>query len=133
MIGLVLVTHGDLAKAFVSSMEYIAGMQAHIEPICIHPGDDMDQQRQNILNAIESVDQGKGVILLTDLFGGTPTNLAISVLGLDRVEVIAGVNLPMLIKIISIRSSVTLADAVDQAQEAGRNHIRVASNFLQAR
>jgi PTS system mannose-specific IIA component len=130
MIGLVIITHGELAKSFVLSLELIAGPQQNIEVICIKPDDDMDQQRSNILKAIKTVDQNKGVILLTDLFGGTPSNLALSILGLENIEVIGGVNLPMLLKLISLRSKSTLREAVEQAQEAARKHIHVASSLL---
>ncbi|MBY0281892.1 MAG: PTS sugar transporter subunit IIA [Alphaproteobacteria bacterium] len=130
MIGLVIITHGELAKSFVLSLELIAGPQQNIEAICIKPEDDMDQQRSNILNAIKAVDQNKGVILLTDLFGGTPSNLALSILGLENIEVIGGVNLPMLVKLISLRPKATLQEAVEQAQEAARKHIHVASRLL---
>ena len=130
MIGLVIITHGELAKSFVLSLELIAGPQQNIEMICIKPDDDMDQQRTNILKAIKNVDQNKGVILLTDLFGGTPSNLALSILGLENIEVIGGVNLPMLLKLISLRSKSTLQEAVEQAQEAARKHIHIASSLL---
>lgn len=130
MIGLVIITHGELARSFVHSLELIMGPQQNIEAVCIKPEDDMDQHRSNILKAIKQVDQNKGVILLTDLFGGTPSNLALSVLGVENVEVICGVNLPMLMKLISLRSKATIQEAVDQAQEAARKHIHVASNLL---
>ncbi|NBT85411.1 MAG: PTS sugar transporter subunit IIA [Alphaproteobacteria bacterium] len=130
MIGLVIITHGELAKSFVLSLELIAGPQQNIETICIKPDDDMDQQRTNILKAIKTVDQNKGVILLTDLFGGTPSNLALSILGLENIEVIGGVNLPMLLKLIALRSKLTLQEAVEQAQEAARKHIHIASSLL---
>lgn len=130
MIGLVIITHGELAKSFVLSLELITGPQQNIEVICIKPDDDMDQQRNNILKAIKIVDQNKGVILLTDLFGGTPSNLALSILGLENIEVIGGVNLPMLLKLISLRAKATLQEAVEQAQEAARKHIHIASSLL---
>jgi PTS system mannose-specific IIA component len=130
MIGLVIVTHGELAKAFVLSLELIMGPQQNIEAICIKPDEDMDKHRVDILKAIKNVDQNKGVILLTDLFGGTPSNLALSVLSLENIEVIGGINLPMLLKLISLRSKSNLQDAVEQAQDAARKHIRVASSLL---
>jgi PTS system mannose-specific IIA component len=130
MIGLVIITHGELAKSFVLSLELIAGPQQNIETVCIKTDDDMDQQRTNILKAIKNVDQNKGVILLTDLFGGTPSNLALSILGLENIEVIGGVNLPMLLKLVSLRSKATLQEAVEQAQEAARKHIHIASSLL---
>ena len=130
MIGLVLVTHGDLASAFISALEYVTGPQQNIQAICIQPQDDMEKHRSNILQAIENVDKGVGVILLTDLFGGTPSNLAISTLGVKPIEVIAGINLPMLVKLVSLREKTPLRQAVEQAQEAGRKYIHVASSLL---
>ena len=130
MIGLVLVTHGDLASAFISALEYVTGPQQNIQAICIQPQDDMEKHRSNILQAIENVDKGAGVILLTDLFGGTPSNLAISTLGVKPIEVIAGINLPMLVKLVSLREKSPLRQAVEQAQEAGRKYIHVASSLL---
>lgn len=130
MIGLVLVTHGALASQFVAAMEHVVGAQPHVAAICIGPDDDMEQRRKDILAAVASVDTGKGVILLTDMFGGTPSNLAISVLDKAKVEVIAGVNLPMLIKLASVRDNVSLSKAVDLAQESGRKYISIASRVL---
>ena len=130
MIGLVIVTHGRLAEEFIFAMEHVVGPQAAVEAICIGPEDDMELRRKDILRAVERVDQGKGVILLTDMFGGTPSNLAISVMDSGKIEVIAGVNLPMLIKLASLRQTETLADAVRGAQEAGRKYINVASQLL---
>ena len=130
MIGLVLVTHGQLATEFRAALEHVVGRQTQIETIAIGPEDDMERRRQDILAAVISVDDGSGVILLTDMFGGTPSNLAISVMEAGRVEVIAGVNLPMLIKLASVRIEKPLADAVTGAQEAGRKYINVASQVL---
>lgn len=130
MIGLVLVTHGALASQFVAAMEHVVGAQAQVSAICIGPDDDMEQRRKDILAAVASVDSGEGVILLTDMFGGTPSNLAISVLDKAKVEVIAGVNLPMLIKLASVRDNVPLNKAVDLAQESGRKYISIASRVL---
>ncbi len=130
MIGLVLVTHGQLAKQFVEAMEHVVGPQAQVISISIGPDDDMEQRRNDILEAVDAVDQGDGVILLTDMFGGTPSNLAISIMDKAKVEVIAGINLPMLIKLASVRDSVSLADAVEQAQDSGRKYISVASKVL---
>ena len=130
MIGLVLVTHGRLAVEFRSALEHVVGPQTLFRTVCIGPQDDMEQRRDDILDAIKAVDVGDGVILLTDMFGGTPSNLAISAMGTGKVEVIAGVNLPMLIKLASVRPTARLADAVDKAQEAGRKYIRVASKEL---
>lgn len=130
MIGLVLVTHGALASQFVAAMEHVVGAQAQVASICIGPDDDMEQRRKDILDAVASVDSGDGVILLTDMFGGTPSNLAISVMDKAKVEVIAGVNLPMLIKLASVRDEASLSRAVDLAQESGRKYISIASRVL---
>ena len=130
MIGLVIVTHGRLAEEFVFAMEHVVGPQTAVEAICIGPDDDMERRRKDILAACERVNDGSGVILLTDMFGGTPSNLAISVMEQTKAEVIAGLNLPMLIKLASVRSRQSLEDAVHCAQEAGRKYISVASYVL---
>ena len=130
MIGIVIVTHGRLAAEFIAALEHVVGPQRDIAAICIGPDDDMEQRRQDILHAVKAVDTGDGVVLLTDMFGGTPSNLAISVMDRPKIEVIAGINLPMLIKLASLRSTETLADAVRGAQEAGRKYINVASQLL---
>ncbi|MEO5494900.1 MAG: PTS sugar transporter subunit IIA [Sphingomonas sp.] len=130
MIGLVLVTHGRLASEFVTAMEHVVGPQTQIEAIAIGPDDDMEARRADIATAIGTVEVGNGVILLTDLFGGTPSNLAISLLERGRVEVIAGINLPMLIRLASARKTMKVIDAVAAAREAGRKYISVASEVL---
>lgn len=131
MIGLVIVTHGRLAEEFVSAMEHVVGPQAAVKAICIGPEDDMERRRADILKACAAVDEsGDGVILLTDMFGGTPSNLAISVMEQTRAEVIAGLNLPMLIKLASVRQRESLQACVAHAQEAGRKYISVASYVL---
>ena len=130
MIGLVIVTHGRLAEEFVLAMEHVVGPQAAVQSICIGPEDDMERRRADILAACGRVNSGQGVILLTDMFGGTPSNLAISVMEQTRAEVIAGLNLPMLIKLASVRTRQSLEDAVACAQEAGRKYISVASSVL---
>ena len=130
MIGLVLVTHGRLAEEFVAAMEHVVGAQPAVRAVCIGPDDDMESRRQDIAAAAAAVDQGGGVVLLTDMFGGTPSNLAISLMGKPNIEVIAGINLPMLIKLATVRRSLGLADAVEAAQEAGRKYISVASRIL---
>lgn len=130
MIGLILVTHGRLADQFVEAMEHVVGKQDKIATVCIGPHDDMEKRRADIADAIANVDSGDGVIILTDLFGGTPSNLAISLLETGRVEVIAGINLPMLIRLDGARKSMGVVDAVEAAQVAGRNYITVASEFL---
>ena len=132
MIGLILVTHGTLADEFVVAMEHVVGKQPHVATICIGPHDDMEQRRAQIAAAIQSVDSGEGAIILTDLFGGTPSNLAISLLEAGRVEVIAGVNLPMLIRLESARRSMSIGDAVIAARDAGVKYIRIASEFLES-
>ncbi|HTH28027.1 MAG TPA: PTS sugar transporter subunit IIA [Sphingobium sp.] len=130
MIGLVLVTHGRLAAEFRTAMEHVVGPQQAIEAICIGPEDDMEMRRADIAAAVARVDDGSGVILLTDLFGGTPSNLAISLLDTGRIEVIAGVNLPMLIRLESARKSMSIRQAVAAAREAGTKYISVASELL---
>ena len=130
MIGMVLVTHGRLAEEFVHAMEHVVGPQEAIATICIGPNDDMERRRKEIARAIKHVDDGNGVIILTDLFGGTPSNLAISLLDAGRVEVIAGINLPMLIRLSGVRKSAGVSDAVRAARDAGQTYITVASELL---
>ncbi|MBD8556790.1 PTS sugar transporter subunit IIA [Rhizobium sp. CFBP 8762] len=130
MIGLVLVTHGKLAEEFRHALEHVVGPQKAIETVSIGPEDDMDQRRQDILEAVSRSDLGKGVIILTDMFGGTPSNLAISVMSSGKVEVIAGVNLPMLIKLAGVRGEKDMDTALVEASEAGRKYINVASRVL---
>jgi len=130
MIGLVIVTHGRLADEFRSALEHVVGPQQLLETVSIGPEDDMEARRDDILAAVRRVDTGPGVILLTDMFGGTPSNLSISIMDEAKVEVIAGVNLPMLIKLATIRSETDVAKAVDLAKEAGRKYISVASQVL---
>jgi PTS system mannose-specific IIA component len=130
MIGMVLVTHGRLAAEFIAALEHVVGPQSHVAAVCIGPEDDMEQRRQEILRSIDQVDTGEGAVLLTDMFGGTPSNLAISVMDRAKIEVIAGINLPMLIKLASLRQTETLGRAVVGAQEAGRKYINVASQLL---
>jgi PTS system mannose-specific IIA component len=115
---------------FRAALEHVVGAQAQIETISIGPDDDVERRRHDILDAVGKVDDGAGVILLTDMFGGTPSNLAISVMDAGKIEVIAGANLPMLIKLASVRGEKPLADAVACAQEAGRKYINVASQVL---
>jgi PTS system mannose-specific IIA component len=130
MIGLVIVTHGRLAEEFIHAMEHVVGPQEAVTAICIGPDDDMERRRRDILAACGRVDNGAGVILLTDMFGGTPSNLAISVMEQTKAEVIAGLNLPMLIKLASVRLREDLPTCVAQAQAAGRKYISVASYVL---
>ena len=130
MIGLVLVTHGRLAEEFIHALEHIVGRQEGIESICIGAEDRMEIRRVDISDAIKRVDTGKGVIILTDMFGGTPSNLAISLMELGHVEVIAGLNLPMLVKLARIRRDANLEKAATAAQDAGRKYINIASQIL---
>lgn len=130
MIGLVIVTHGGLAVEFRSALEHVVGPQAQLETVSIGPEDDMSQRRADILEAVKRADSGAGVVVLTDMFGGTPSNLAISVMDEAKVEVIAGINLPILVKLASVRGEVDLAEAVARAREAGRKYIKIASQEL---
>jgi PTS system mannose-specific IIA component len=130
MIGVVVVTHGKLAEEFIAATEHVVGKQKGMRAVCIGPEDDMEQRRQEILQAIGDVDSGAGAIVLTDMFGGTPSNLAISTMERANVEVIAGVNLPMLIKLASVRQNGSIATVVAAAQDAGRKYINVASKIL---
>ncbi len=130
MIGLVLVTHGRLADEFSSALEHVMGPQSQIATVTIGPDDDMERRRHDILAAVDRVRTQDGVVILTDMFGGTPCNLAISVMNTPDVEVLAGVNLPMLVKLAKVRAELPLAEAVEVAQEAGRKYINVASRVL---
>jgi mannose PTS system EIIA component len=130
MIGLVIVTHGRLAQEFRSALEHVVGSQDQIETISIGPDDDIENRRDDILEAIRKTDTGQGVVVVTDMFGGTPSNLSISVMDEAQVEVIAGVNLPLLVKLASVRVECELTKAVDAAKEAGRKYISVASQVL---
>ena len=130
MIGMVLVTHGRLAAEFITAMEHVVGPQEAIESVCIGPDDNMEARRKDIAKAIKAVDKGDGVIILTDLFGGTPSNLAISLMKSENIEVIAGVNLPMLIRLEGARKTMDVRSAVAAAREAGRKYISVASEIL---
>lgn len=130
MLGIVLVTHGNLASEFVAAAEHVVGTQDQLTAICIHADADMEKMRAQIIRAVNETNSGTGVVVLTDMFGGTPSNLAISVMDELPVEVIAGVNLPMLIKLLSLRKSENIKEVVLQAQEAGRKYINVASNLL---
>lgn len=132
MIGLVLVTHGNLAKEFISAMQHVVGRQEQVEAVCIGPEDDMEMRREEILKKAGEVNSGSGTIVLTDMFGGTPSNLAISIMDRAPVEIIAGINLPMLIKLASLRKDKSLKEAVEGAQEAGKKYINIASQLLGA-
>ncbi|MGE0341376.1 MAG: PTS sugar transporter subunit IIA [Xanthobacteraceae bacterium] len=130
MIGLVLVTHGRLAVEFRSALEHVVGPQKQIETVTIGPDDDIEGCRKQIIQAVEKVESGDGVAILTDMFGGTPSNLAISVMNTPNVEVVAGINLPMLVKLAKVRDEAPLAQAVALAQDAGRKYINIASRVL---
>jgi mannose PTS system EIIA component len=130
MIGIVLVTHGRLAIEFRAALEHVVGAQEQIETVTIGPDDNVEQRRRDIIEAVKKVDSGDGVVILTDMFGGTPSNLAISVMSRPKVEVLAGINLPMLIKLVKVRDENPLAEAVAAAQESGRKYITIASRVL---
>ena len=130
MIGLVIVTHGGLATEFRAAVEHIVGPQDNMQTISIGPDDDMERRRNEILDRVREVEKGDGVIVLTDMFGGTPSNLAISIMEEAKVEVIAGINLPMLVKLASVRTDKTLAEAAEEARDSGRKYINVASQIL---
>ena len=130
MIGIILVTHGKLAEEFKHAMEHVVGRQEAVATVCIGPNDDMEARRREISDAVKAVNSGQGVIILTDLFGGTPSNLAISLMEAGKVEVIAGINLPMLIRLAKARGCMDLAKATVAARDAGRNYIAIASEFL---
>jgi len=131
MIGMILVTHGRLAEEFVHAMEHVVGRQDNVATICIGPNDDIEARRKEIARAIGEVDSGNGVVVLTDLFGGTPSNLAISLMEAGKVEVIAGINLPMLIRLAVARKTMGVVEAARAARDAGRNYITVASEYLE--
>lgn len=130
MIGLIIVTHGNLGTEFIKVTEHVVGPQDHIKAISVSATDSVDSRRGDIITAIDTVDQGNGVIILTDMFGGTPSNLAISIMDQKNVEVLAGVNVPTLIKLVSIRGDLSMKKAVNEAKEAGRKYINVASQLL---
>ena len=130
MIGMVLVTHGRLAAEFIAALEHVVGPQQRIAAVCIGAEDDMEQRRRDILDSVAKVEEGDGVVLLTDMFGGTPSNLAISCMSRPKVEVLAGINLPMLVKLAKVREERSLPDAIAMAQEAGRKYVTIASRVL---
>ena len=130
MIGIVLVTHGRLAVEFRQALEHVVGSQSQIESVTIGPDDDVEQRRYEIIEAVKRVDSGDGVAILTDMFGGTPSNLAISCMSRPKVEVLAGINLPMLVKLAKVRDNRPLPEAISMAQEAGRKYVTIASRVL---
>ena len=129
MIGLVLVTHGHLANELLNAMEHVVGPQEKAEAICIGADDDMEQRRSDIIKAVKTVSTRDGVVVVTDMFGGTPSNLAISIMGMAKLEVVAGVNLPMLVKFASCRDTEELEECVTKVQEAGKKYINIASKM----
>lgn len=133
MIGLVLVTHGALAKEFQLALEHVVGPQQQLETVSIGPDDDMEQRRQDILDRVGKVNTGAGAIIMTDMFGGTPSNIAISIMEPGSVEVVAGMNLPMLIKLASVREEDDMGEALEKATESGRRYINVASKVLEGK
>lgn len=130
MIGLVIVTHGRLAEEFYTVMEHVVGKQHAVATVCIEPEDNMEQRREDIVAAIDSVNKEKGVIVVTDMFGGTPSNLAISIMNQRPIEVLAGANVPMLVKLAQVRDKLPIQEAVEQARDAGQKYINVASQLL---
>lgn len=132
MIGLVIVTHGRLAEEFVAALEHVVGPQSQLEAVCMAPDDDMEQKRQEIIDKVKTVESGKGVIVLTDMFGGTPSNLAISITEEGKIEALAGINLPLLVKLASIRQTEPLNKAAEMAVEAGRKYITAATALLKS-
>lgn len=130
MIGLVLISHGNLAHEMKATMEHVVGEQEAVETVAIFPQDDMEKRRSEIIEKIDAVDKGQGVVVLTDMFGGTPSNLAISIVEKKNIEVLAGMNLPMLIKLAQVRATASVNEAAISAQDAGRKYINVASVLL---
>ncbi len=131
MIGLVLVTHGALAQEFLAAVEYIVGPQKQVETVCFMPNDDIKARREEILQKVHRTDSGQGVLILTDMFGGTPSNLSISLLDKENIEVVAGLNLPMLVRLVGLRTNVDLKNAALSAEEAGKKYINIASKILE--
>ena len=130
MIGLVLISHGNLAHEMKAAMEHVVGEQEAVETVAIFPQDDMEKRRSEIIEKIDAVDKGQGVVVLTDMFGGTPSNLAISIMEKKNIEVLAGMNLPLLIKLAQVRATASVNEAAISAQDAGRKYINVASVLL---
>ena len=131
MIGIVIVGHSNISKEFLIALEHIVGKQENILAISIFPNDDINKKREEIIKSVKKVNKGKGVVILTDMFGGTPSNLAISVMDSEKIEVVAGVNLPMLIKMMSIRDKKSIKEIIAISQESGRKYINVASAFFE--
>lgn len=130
MIGIVLVSHTRLAQELAETLEHVVGKQDQLASVSLFPNDDIEEKREEILEAVHSVENGQGVVILTDMFGGTPSNLAHSLLDGRNVEIVAGMNLPLLIKLSSVRKTKPIHEAVLLAQEAGRKYIQIASHIL---
>lgn len=130
MIGIVLVSHARLAQELAETLEHVVGPQNQLASVSLFPNDDIEAKREEILKTVESVDKGQGVVILTDMFGGTPSNLAHSLLDKKNIEIVAGMNLPLLVKLSSVRKTKPLHEAVLLAQEAGRKYIQIASHIL---
>lgn len=130
MIGIIVVTHGGLAQEFRAALEHVVGRQELFETISIGPDDDMVARRAELIAATQRAKGDRGVIVMTDMFGGTPSNLAISIMEETGAEVIAGINLPMLIKLASVRKDNPIDKAIIAARDAGRKYISVASQVL---
>lgn len=130
MIGIVVVTHGKLAEELIRATVHVVGPQPAFRSISIEAEDDVDARREEIRQTVKNCDRGDGVIILTDMFGGTPSNLALSNMSPGRVDVVGGVNLPMLIHLVQIREELALPDAVRATCDAGQRYIRIGSEIV---
>ena len=130
MIGMVIITHGNLALELKAAMEHVVGLQKNTEIISINPDDDLETKKEDIAKSIKKVDNNSGIIILTDMFGGTPSNLAITFLIPKKIEIISGVNLPMLVKIVELRDSKNLLEVIGAGKDAGQKYISIASEIL---
>jgi mannose PTS system EIIA component len=130
MIGVVIIGHGHLAQEFLAALTHVLGKQTQIAAINVGAQDDLSTKRTELLSAIKAVSTGDGVVIATDLFGGSPSNIAISVMEETGAEVIAGVNLPLLLKLAELRSTHNMADALATAREAGQKYIKIASALV---
>lgn len=130
MIGLVLVTHGKIGQEMLEALNGIVGPQEQAMAINIGAQDDMEKCRDAIMTAIKDVNTGAGVVLLTDMFGGTPSNLAIASMPMQQAVVLAGVNLPLLVKLATVRVTMPLLDAAREAEMAGRKYIQLIAETL---
>ncbi len=132
MIGIVLITHGNLAEELLSAVKFVLSGEPVIKMtgVSLDPNKEFDTFKKVIEKAIKSVDQGDGILLVTDMFGGTPSNVGLTFLDENNIEVISGVNLPMLLKLSTIKENVSLQEAIKIAEKAGRDNIIVASKLL---